>query len=1039
MYVRATEPVYTYTNYDHIRDLQNNYITSMVQDEEGLIWFSSWNGLFSFNGYTFQRYDLVSDKGQLIGNNRINQIVLSSAGGLYCISQDKNIYLFDRKEKSFTNLSAFAGLPDHFAAISFYPLSKGVTWVEARNNYCIRIDERVPLSADGMVSYTQLLNIGNNRVNGILEDSQGGEWVLTTHGTFLFDSDTIFLNEPFRYAEEMDGSVWLATPSGEISHFDLKGRTCEQVSIGKTPEKITMFKKQNDSILLIGTSDALLSYNPTGEVTVLAYLSNDKGIGVAYSTYSDSSGNLWVIGERPGILRINSAGASHYYPPLPLNEVEVDSKGNRPMVREDLSGRVWIIPRNGSLCYYDSDEDCLRYLRQNGSVVSPPCRHSFSDNQNNLWICSSKSLGKLSLYQTQYDILPIDETEFGIRSLMTDHEGNLWAASKKGYIHLFDRELNPVGYLNRKGEIVSTPTVFEENIYAMLEDSRHRIWIASKGGGLFLIRDRHVEHFLHDDRVAYSLSHDYAVSLLEDSRHRIWVGCHSSKGLNLVQTDEHGNIQFINGYNRMGNYPDYHGELVRCIAETPDSIILVGSTTGLVAFRSNFQMIEQVNFQTYFHEIDSLASLSDNDIMDFCTDREGNIWLGTHFGGLTRVIDKREILTGDASFTQSSVAVRQALGQVNSMISDTLGRIWTVSNSFFSCFDPSSGHYDFYESASFVPEHVLFLDNASITLPDGRIAIGSEQGVFLFNPYTIQKSLSAPALSCEGVWLSDGTLLPRQESEIVLTPSQRDVRFRYAALEYHSPGQIRYSYRMLGLEEEWNDVQESRTASYFNLPSGHYVFQVRSTNHDGVACDNILEIPIFRQPTFWESGWRYPAFILIVLCTAGLLVGIPLTIVRLRRKIAQEAAEREKLQAYCLALLAEKKEAETKEVPEKDGEDKPYLAEKDRLFMEQIRSFILENIENSELVIDNLADSLGMSRTVMYKRTKLLFGMSPVMLVRHIRILHAATLIDEGSLNVTEIAYQCGFSNPNYFSTCFKEQLGMTPSEYKSRSQKTNF
>ncbi|MCB6981684.1 triple tyrosine motif-containing protein, partial [Bacteroides uniformis] len=82
------------------------------------------------------------------------------------------------------------------------------------------------------------------------------------------------------------------------------------------------------------------------------------------------------------------------------------------------------------------------------------------------------------------------------------------------------------------------------------------------------------------------------------------------------------------------------------------------------------------------------------------------------------------------------------------------------------------------------------------------------------------------------------------------TPSQRNVTFQFAALDYVDSKEIRYAYRLKGLEEEWHDGDKNRSASYINLPNGKYKLQIKSTNSDGVWMDNIRTLSINVLPTF---------------------------------------------------------------------------------------------------------------------------------------------------------------------------------------------
>lgn len=93
------------------------------------------------------------------------------------------------------------------------------------------------------------------------------------------------------------------------------------------------------------------------------------------------------------------------------------------------------------------------------------------------------------------------------------------------------------------------------------------------------------------------------------------------------------------------------------------------------------------------------------------------------------------------------------------------------------------------------------------------------------------------------------------------------------------------------------------------------------------------------------------------------------------------------------------------------------------------------NYENSDLNIENMSMSLGLSRVQLYRKTKASFGMSPTDLLRKFRLRKAAMLLKNGGLTVSEVAYSCGFSSPAYFTRCFREVFGVPPTSYIAASQ----
>lgn len=106
------------------------------------------------------------------------------------------------------------------------------------------------------------------------------------------------------------------------------------------------------------------------------------------------------------------------------------------------------------------------------------------------------------------------------------------------------------------------------------------------------------------------------------------------------------------------------------------------------------------------------------------------------------------------------------------------------------------------------------------------------------------------------------------------------------------------------------------------------------------------------------------------------------------------------------------------------------VTNKDEQFLQQMMAWIEENIENSDLTIDDMATHMMLGRTTMYNKIKSLTGKSPVELIKEYRVTKSEVLLRTGQFSVAEVAYQVGFSDPGYFSRCFKEQYKSSPVEY---------
>ncbi|MGL1885786.1 MAG: response regulator [Reichenbachiella sp.] len=108
----------------------------------------------------------------------------------------------------------------------------------------------------------------------------------------------------------------------------------------------------------------------------------------------------------------------------------------------------------------------------------------------------------------------------------------------------------------------------------------------------------------------------------------------------------------------------------------------------------------------------------------------------------------------------------------------------------------------------------------------------------------------------------------------------------------------------------------------------------------------------------------------------------------------------------------------------------------DELFVQKSIEIIEEHMGNSEYTVVGFGKEIGLSRMQLYRKLKTLTGKSPNEFIRMMRIKRSAQLLRTGGLNVSEVAYQVGFTDPAYFRKCFKEQFGQTPISYVKLSKK---
>jgi len=102
-------------------------------------------------------------------------------------------------------------------------------------------------------------------------------------------------------------------------------------------------------------------------------------------------------------------------------------------------------------------------------------------------------------------------------------------------------------------------------------------------------------------------------------------------------------------------------------------------------------------------------------------------------------------------------------------------------------------------------------------------------------------------------------------------------------------------------------------------------------------------------------------------------------------------------------------------------------------FLAKLLNIMDRQMDNNTLTVDELVEEMSMGRTVFFNKLKSMTGLSPVEFIREMRIKRAAQLLEDRKYNITEVTYMVGMNDSRYFSKCFKNTYGMTPSEYRKQ------
>lgn len=633
------------------------------------------------------------------------------------------------------------------------------------------------------------------------------------------------------------------------------------------------------------------------------------------------------------------------------------------------------------------------------------------DRQGGLWIYSIMGLDRLSFVRKPIANRKMENVaQEEVRGLLEDRYERLWVADKNGYVRIFDRNGVFAGYLSPSGKLSRSTVKFGHNVYCLCEDSRGYVWMGAKGSGLFLLKPVSdgfsVEKFSAGSRIKGGLNHNDIYSIAEDSYGRMWIGTYGG-GLNLATISPSGRVIFANSGNGLPALHEGDVEIHRLVI-APGGVLLVGTNAGLYTARIE-RNASTMKFHANRRDPADASSISSNRVTDIVLARSGSIYVATYGGGVCRVLSKN-LLTDTLSFCPITTEKGLASDVVMAATEDKQGRLWLVSGASLSCINTSTDVITNFKRSMFSGGFV-FSEARPLCLADGRLVIGTSQGTLEFNPGLLKKSSYVPPIVTDC------------GERVELGPEDSRLTIEMAALDYNKNEQIEYAYMLEGVDDGWNYTTDSRIR-YTNIPAGLHRLHIKSTNGDGIWTDNERIIEIHRTPSFNERPIAWMLYGCLLIVAVYSIFKVIKYVRKLQRELSDIKLTMGERVEYALLKRGERREPEPVAAVD-DGEK-----ERDEAWAAKVRKYMDENVSNAELTVDSFAQAMGMSRSVFYLNMKRVFGSTPNNFIQEARIAHAKELLKAHRDNVSEVAYKCGFSDPKYFSRCFKKATGQTPSEY---------
>jgi len=800
--------------------LSGKYVTSILQDKQGFMWFGTHNGLNRWDGNSAKYFSRNNGYRNFLTSDTIHCVFLNDDGKIW-LGTSAGISIFDPQTEKFSqiryNPQDEKGL-SHRGVRAIFRDSRGTLWIGTHNGLDIfnphtNTFEHFRNNPDDPKS------LSHNFVGAIYEDSRGNLWIGTGHyglnggGLNKFDYETqsfsVYKFKPITglqpnwiacLSEDKFGRLWVGTNYG-VRVLDIDSDTLiDHFTETTQPDNLTSnyvkgIVSDDFGDMWVATFYGLNRYDCNDKkfyhYTTEAINPQSVSNIVLFSAFKDASGGLWFGTKYEGVNKVLPISQAIEH--IQLNDIDSKRIHNNQVwkIHQDLYGRIWL-RTDYELGYVEKAKSEYQWYPVVSKEAGFSPRSFVEDSNGTLFVCRKNSLFRLDNPAPfagipEWKLTKLLTTEERIGDLLVTRAGEL-VISVIGGFYYYNRAS---GHLSSRFSFPSPGNdQYWDRVKKTYEDSRDCLWF-STGNGLFRFNpaDQSFHLFRNHKNDSTSLSHNWVNDIFQDSSTRLWIT--TENGLNL--------------YNRQ---------------------------------LENFTVLKNIDRFSR----DELYAIQESSPQE--------LWLTSNSNIIRYDPDKQ------------------------------ISRVYSLE-------EGSSLLWPTYTSVFKSTKGVIYFGgfNGLIKLHPGRVKQNKKPPNIVFTNLKILNKEAA--LDTSIVYLRN----------LILPHNKNIVSIEFTALDYASPQNNQYAYKMDGIDADWVLTSaQRRYATYTNLNPGEYTFRVKGANSDGVWNKAGASINIIILPPWWRTSWAYAFYIIVF---ASVLYGtwrFQLNRYRLKQELQLEHAHATKLE-----------------------------------------------------------------------------------------------------------------------------------------------
>ncbi|MEX2597732.1 MAG: histidine kinase, partial [Salibacteraceae bacterium] len=683
-------------------------------------------------------------------------------------------------------------------------------------------------------TYNKSNGLLNNLTNALFQGENGEMIASCVGGIAIFDQEKLnqFVFEPpyentlvndfLNFEDQL-----ILGSNGNGLLFYKNDSIIKQIDLGSKNRNFIRCLWNTQNGILAGTKEGLVLIKPDGEVDLL----NDE---ISVNSITGTSTEQWIATNGSGLLRYKDGnldvfGKEEGLINLFVRDVTVDQEGN-----------PWLISKN-SIQRLNRTDLSFDEIKSFEPEVTSNMKVIYVDGENNLWI-GTDGYGVLKFTGEQFRIFGTDDGLSSNIIMDIDQEANgdyILATYGYGVIRMGDDGIDTIN--NREGltnltvwsilpledetwlgtsdgiQILKSNEVlpFEGNkalpfprISNLFEDSKGRKWIASRNGACFWNG-----HEIVIPEAINELSPKDVKGFVETDE-AIWFT--SNQGL-----VKYGNDGTATRFNKSNGFPE---DYLTCITKINGSELWVGSEEGVIQFSTETE-------KAILHSVSD--KISSNVINFIANESDKRLWFGTDNGVFQLNVEeyKKTQQFTPRGYNKHDGVISNECNQ-NAVFIDSEENVWFGTN----------GGLIQYQYKRDSKEQFEVIGISLTDIQENFESAFSQIHIDTFN-----------------------------HEANTFDYDQNRLTFRYAAIHFTNPDKVYFSYRLLGLDDEWSPDTKENYITYSNLAPGNYTFQVKAKVNGGDWIDQPEAFNFYIAPPFWMRWW-FITLCILTIAAIGLLV-----------------------------------------------------------------------------------------------------------------------------------------------------------------------